>query len=139
MHCCSWAVLSSIPLVSVSSRRPRKALSEADFRRAPLVPGTRSYIVAGAVTKSPYSLSREQTKLSDAMLVRVPVARDCTAPETGRPEDREHEAHDACGDPGPGDEEQEEDPDDDECDRYADHGSRVPAPAERETSLTRRC
>src|SRR5215472_10292259 len=62
MHCCNWAVLSSITLVSVSSRRPRKALSEADFHGAPLAPGTRSYIVAGAVTKSPHLLSSVKTE-----------------------------------------------------------------------------
>src|SRR6476661_5699981 len=62
MHCCNWAVLSSITLVSVSSRRPRKALSEADSRGAPLAPGVRSYIVAERVTKSPLLLSPAQTQ-----------------------------------------------------------------------------
>src|SRR5512133_819302 len=135
MHCCNWAVLSSITSVSVSSRRPRKALSEANSHRAPLLPGVRSYMVAGAVTKSPDSLSSQQTQRTlDAAPGSVRVALDGTASEAGHPEDREHEAHEADGDPDPGDEEQEDDPDTDECDAYADHRVRVPAQPQTETS-----
>src|SRR6266568_1926464 len=68
------------------------------------------------------------------MPIRVWVPVGCTAPETSHPDDREHEAHDAGGDPDPGDDEQEDDPDDDECDSYADHRSRVPARSKWETS-----
>src|SRR3954453_9508944 len=99
------------------------------------MPGTRSYIVAGAVTKSPDLLPLEQTDFaSDPGPFGGRVALGRTASETGHPEDREQETHDARADPYPRDEGQEDDPHDDECDRSADHGSGVPAAAERETS-----
>src|SRR6266550_989282 len=137
MHCCNWAVLSSITSVSVSSPKARKALLEADSSRTPVLPGVRSYMVAGAVTKSLDLLSPQQTKGLDAAPVRVRVALDGAASEPRHPEDREHEAQEADGDPDPGDEEQEDDPHNDECEPYGDHRVRVPGLPQRKRQAWR--
>jgi hypothetical protein len=84
-------------------------------------------MVAGAVTKSPDSLSPKQTNALDVAPVGIWVALDGGASEAGHPEDREHEAHEADGDPDPGHEEQKDDPGNDEREPYGDH--RVPVPA----------
>src|SRR5438067_5206313 len=134
MHCCNWAVLSSITCVYVSSRRPRKAFSEADSPTGTPLPRTRSYIVPSAVTKSPDSLSSGQTSSDAGLVTDVPVPADRAAAESGHPEDREHEADDAHGDPHPGDHEQEDQSDDDEGDPQADHGCGLPMRIKRKTS-----
>src|SRR5438067_6645531 len=74
MHCCNWAVLSSITCLFVSPYQTPKAFSEADFPEAPLCPWRRSYIVPSDVTKSPYSLSTAQTheKATDTRF-RIPA------------------------------------------------------------------
>ena len=90
-------------------------------------------MVAGAVTKSPDSLSLQQTNGLDATPVGVRVALDGAASEPGQPDDREDKAQEADGDPNPRDEEQKDDPDDDECEPYRNHRVRVPAPPQTET------
>src|ERR1700751_1311491 len=62
MHCCNWAVLSSITCVASPRNRPRKAFPEADSRRTSPSPVGRSYIVYTTVTKSPDSLPGSQTR-----------------------------------------------------------------------------
>src|SRR5689334_975609 len=135
MHCCNWAVLSSITCVLVSSRRPRKALSEADSPVSSPMPRARSYMVPGAVTKSPHLLSLKQTRrASDTFALDAGVATHGAASDAGQPEHGEHEPDDADRDSDPRDDEEEDEADDDECDSYADHEGTVPAAALPETS-----
>jgi hypothetical protein len=94
-------------------------------------------MLAGAVTKSLDALSPQPTKGLDAAPVRVWVALDGAASEPRHPEDREHEAHEADGDPDPGDEEQEDDPHNDECEPYGDHRVRVPGLPQRKRQAWR--
>src|SRR5206468_12075894 len=121
MHCCNWAVLSSITSVSVSSRRPVRPYlkpipASSPCARYPILHRSRCcHKVAGFV------VFQANGTASDAAPVRVRVALEGAASEPGHPEDREHDAHRAGGDPDPGDDEQEDDPEDDECDPYADH------------------
>src|SRR5437868_160432 len=100
MHCCNWAVLSSITCVSVSSRRPRKGRSEADSGRAPLAPGTdlTSYLALSQSRQIRCLLGKRDSG-SRTTPLDVRVALGCAAPEPGQPEDREHEADEADGDP----------------------------------------
>ena len=65
--------------------------------------------------------------------IRVRVALDSVAFEAGHQEEREHEAHEAHGNPDPGNEEQKDDPDNDECEPYRNHRVRVPAQRQTET------
>ena len=132
---------------------PARPLAKPVRHRNRPIAGNRSYIVPGFVTKSPLSLSSEETagpcggagiRLMPAAAVVTPRTKPEPAPsrsdaalalrvaarataEAGDPEHGEDEPDDAHRNADPGDDEEEDDPDDDERDGDPDHEERVPS------------